>query len=295
VREALHAAADWPAVRERVRGPVQVIVSNTGDSGWALAPGDGPALLAEAAAAPASFPARLLVLLHDRWQAQPEAELTLLPCELVSRNGETLRDLVVALARDWQADPAFVDWLHTRPVWANSLVDRIVSAPLEPVGAVAEPYALWAIENQPRLQLPCRHEAIVLTDDLAHFARLKLFLLNGGHSFLAERWRRDGRAPDETVLQAMNDAELSAELEALWHDEMLPVFDALGMRSAALAYLDELRERLRNPFLEHRLSEIAHNHAQKKQRRFAPLLALAEQFGLGLPQARLRAALASND
>ena len=74
---------------------------------------------------------------------------------------------------------------------------------------------------------------------------------------------------------------------------MLPVFDALGMRRSALAYLDELRERLRNPFLEHRLSEIAHDHAQKKQRRFAPLLALAEQSGLRLPQPRLRSALAS--
>ena len=71
VREAFHAASDWQAVRERVRGPVQVIVSNTGDSGWALVPQDDARLLADAAAAPASFPAKLLVLLHDRWQTRP--------------------------------------------------------------------------------------------------------------------------------------------------------------------------------------------------------------------------------
>ena len=91
----------------------------------------------------------------------------------------------------------------------------------------------------------------------------------------------------------MQDTRLRAELEALWQDEMLPVFDALGLGEAARDYLVELRERLLNPFLEHRLAEIAQNHAQKKQRRFAPLLALAEQQGLGIEQPRLRAALAS--
>jgi hypothetical protein len=92
---------------------------------------------------------------------------------------------------------------------------------------LAEPYALWAIENQPRLQLPGRHEAIVLTDNLAHVARLKRFLLNGGYSFPAERWRRDRRAPGETVLQArLSEALVSAEkaqrpqgLAALTHGE----------------------------------------------------------------------------
>ena len=42
------------------------------------------------AAAPASFPAKLLVLLHNRWRAEPDEGLTLLPCELVLRNGERL-------------------------------------------------------------------------------------------------------------------------------------------------------------------------------------------------------------
>lgn len=294
VREAFHAAADWPAVRERMRGPVQVIVSNTGDGGWALAAGDGAALLCDGAAAPASFPAKLLVLLHDRWQAQPHADLTLLPCELVSRNGDALRNLVVALARDWHCAPAFVDWLQARPVWGNSLVDRIVSEALEPVGAVAEPYALWAVQAQPRLQLPCRHPAIVLTDDLNRHERLKLFLLNLGHTLLAESWRA-GRLPaDMTVLQAMDNAALRDPLEAAWQQEVLPVFDALGQGDEARTYLVGLRERLLNPFLAHRLADIAQNHALKKARRLQPVVDLARQHAPGLHQPLVQAALASN-
>jgi tagaturonate reductase len=244
---------------------------------------------------PRSFPAKLLVLLHHRWRSVPEAPLSLFPCELIERNGDTLRDLVAGLAREWALPEDFIAWLRGHCVWANSLVDRIVSDALHPVGAVAEPYALWAIEQQPRLVLPCRHDDIVLTSDLERYERLKLFLLNAGHSYLAERWLRDGRAADETVVQAMTDPALRAELEALWQDEIVPVFEKLGQRSEALAYLVDLRERLLNPYLAHRLADIAQNHAQKKQRRFGPVLALAAELGLALPQPRLRAALASQD
>jgi tagaturonate reductase len=273
---------------------VRVIVSNTGDSGWRLDEADGAALLAEAAPAPASFPARLLVLLHDRWRARPAAELTLLPCELVSRNGDALRDLVAGLAAQWQCTPAFLDWLRGHVVWANSLVDRIVSEPLEPAGAVAEPYALWAIEAQPRLQLPCRHPAIVLTDDLTAHERLKLFLLNLGHTLLADLWLRDGLPADMTVLQAMQAPALREPLEQAWQQEVLPVFDALGQGDAARTYLVSLRDRLLNPFLAHRLADIAQNHAQKKARRLQPVVELAQAHVPGLQQPRLAAALATH-
>lgn len=290
VQTAWQARSDWPRVRSAALA-AQVIVSNTGDQGYQVDARDGADALAPDAAPPHSFPAKLLVLLHGRWQQDPHAALTLLPCELIARNGDTLRDLVITLGRACSLPPAFADWLHAHCVWGNSLVDRIVSEALHPIGAVAEPYALWAVEKQPRLVMPCAHPAIVLTDDLAFYEQLKLYLLNLGHSLLAERWLHGKRAPDETVLQAMNDTALCAELEATWADEVLPVFDALGRGAAARDYLVALRERLRNPFLVHRLADIAQNHAQKKQRRFAPVVVLAESLALSIPQTRLRAAL----
>jgi tagaturonate reductase len=289
---AVRARDGWAQVCEAMATRVQVIVSNTGDEGYRLDAADSPALLREPSRAPRGFPAKLLVLLHQRWRRVPRAPLSILPCELVERNGDTLRDVVCALAREWQAAPAFAEWLAHHCVWANTLVDRIVSEPIEPVGAVAEPYALWAVERQPRLLLPCVHPAIVLTDVLQHHERLKLFLLNGGHTFLAECWRGHGLAADLTVAQAMGDAALRGELEALWADEIVPVFAALGQRQEAERYLVTLRERLLNPFLAHRLADIAQNHASKKQRRLAPIVALARQHGMTLRQPRLRAALA---
>ncbi|NRF68819.1 mannitol dehydrogenase family protein [Aquincola sp. S2] len=294
VHEALDARAQWPAVRERVRGPVRVIVSNTGDAGWLLDPTDGPHLLAARASAAISFPAKLLVLLHDRWRAQPGSELTLLPCELVSRNGERLREIVMLLAREWSLGPAFVGWMREHLVWANSLVDRIVSQALDPVGAVAEPYALWAVEMQPRLQLPCRHASIVLTDDLAPFERRKLYLLNLAHTMLAQQWMTDRHPADMTVLQAMQTPALRDAIEAVWEEEVLPVFDAVGDGAGARAYLVELRDRLLNPFLAHALADIALNHAQKKARRIEPIIELARTLPPALAQPRLRAAVSAH-
>jgi tagaturonate reductase len=294
VLAALRTATDWPAVRrEFASHTLQVVVSNTGDAGWQLDDTDGPQALAPQAAAPRAFPAKLLVALHDRWKARPDAALTLLPCELVARNGERLRDIVVGLALQWKLDAAFQAWLRERPIWANSLVDRIVPEAIEPVGAIAEPYALWAIERQPGLVPPCRHADIVLTEDLGPFERLKLWLLNLGHTALAELWLRDGQPHGRTVLDAMRDESTRLALERLWGEEVLPVFEALGEGPAARAYLAGLRERLLNPWLAHRLADIATNHAQKKERRLAPVVAAAQRCAPALAQPWLRGALAS--
>jgi tagaturonate reductase len=291
ITEALHADEHWPLLLERIRRDVRVIVSNTADAGYALFPDDTADLL-DGHATPRGFAAKLAVLLHARHRAGG-APITLLPCELVSRNGDTLRDLVIGVARGWHADDAFIDYLTNGCVWVNSLVDRIVSEPIAPVGAIAEPYALWAIERQAGMTLPCEHEDMVITDDLAHYERLKLLLLNLGHTMLAQIWRTRAGAPEMTVLDAMRDPSYREPLEATWNDEVLPVFVALGKGDVARDYLASVRDRFENPFLVHKLADIARNHDEKKGRRFGPVIELARELKLDIEQKRLRDALES--
>ena len=91
----------------------------------------------------------------------------------------------------------------------------------------------------------------------------------------------------------MHSPALRGDLERLWANEVLPVFAALGQLDAAQRYVDSVRERFANPFLQHRLADIAANHNDKKQRRLLPLVELAEQIVPGLEQPMLRAALNS--
>jgi len=293
VQQAVHAQTEWALLRQVFIEDIQVVISNTGDNGYRLDCDDTAALLAPDSQTPKSFPAKLLVLLQGRWLKNPKASISLFPCELVVRNGDVLRDLIVALATEWRLDQGFIQYLKQTCIWANSLVDRIVSEPIEPIGAVAEPYALWAIERQAGLTLPCVHPGVVLTNDLEQFEQLKLFLLNLGHSYLAERWLKDGRDPDETVHHAMNDLVLRADLETVWAQEVLPVFAALGKTETAHTYLATVRDRLLNPFLHHRIADIAQNHEEKKRRRILPVLELAARVCPGLVQQRLNDALSS--
>jgi len=60
------------------------------------------------------------------------------------------------------------------------------------------------------------------------------------------------------------DGGMRASLEAVWQEEVLPVFAAMGTPhgDAALAYVAQVRERFSNPFLAHRLADIAQHHGQ---------------------------------
>jgi tagaturonate reductase len=291
VTQAWQAGSDWRQVRDAAVA-ARVIVSNTGDTGYQLDDADHAGML-DGATVPASFPAKLLVLLHGRFLAGA-APISIFPCELVADNGSVLRQVVVTLARRWQVSPDAIAYLETGCLWINSLVDRIVSEPLEPIGAVAEPYALWAIEAQEGMLLPCRHPQLVVTGSLREYEQRKLFLLNLGHTYLAQLWMERGSPAGMTVREAMDDGAMRAALEAVWHEEVLPVFAAMGAQhgDAALAYVAQVRERFGNPFLAHRLADIAQHHAGKIARRMAPLAALAQQLCPALAQPCLRAMLA---
>lgn len=278
----LSTAADWDEITRVFVEEAEQVISNTGDGGYRMPEGE---TLGEGV--PVSFPAKLTKLLHARWRAGG-APLTLFPTELVPDNGVVLRGHCIALARRSGLPEPFVAWIETDCVFANSLVDRIVSTALEPAGAVAEPYALWAIERQDGLVVPWSHPAVRIVDDLKVTERLKLFLLNLAHTALADRWKAEGRRPDETVREVVADPAIRGWLDALYDEELLPVFAAAAIAEAP-DYRRSVIDRFRNPFLDHRLSDIVMNHADKKERRVGGFIAWAGAVAPDVALPRLKA------
>ncbi|WP_315759811.1 mannitol dehydrogenase family protein [Sphingomonas sp. Y38-1Y] len=260
----LQAASDWDTLVELLRDEASYLVSNTGDLGYRVDAEDAD--IANDDVAPRSFVPMLVALLHARWQAGRPG-LILLPCELVQRNGDTLRAAVVDLAKRQHRDPAYVAWLVETCTWANTLVDRIVSEPLNPAGAIAEPYALWAVERTAGLVLPFTHPAVRLVDDLEPYERLKLHILNLGHSWLADRWARGDQDAAATVRAAIAEPTTRAAFDRLFAEEVVPGFGAHGLADAATTYVEQTVERFANPFLDHRIADIHQNHAAKVARR----------------------------
>ncbi len=284
IDRGLTFAADSAEVQRLVAGEIDIILSNTADAGFRPAPADAGHSLDPAM----SYPAKLAHLLRARFE-QGGRSIQIMPTELVRNNGAVLRDLVLQAAQDM--DAPYRDWLRNKVIWVNSLVDRIVSEPLYPAGAIAEPYALWAIEAQPGLQLPCTHPAVQLVPDLGPIERRKLFVLNLGHSWMVADWRAGAGQGAVFVRDVMADPDWAARLRALYMEEVLPGFVSAGEGEGLEDYIETTLERFANPFLDHRLEDIAQNHAEKLQRRIAAFITWAEDNGDPRPRPRLRAAL----
>src|SRR5262245_12926658 len=151
ISRSLVASRQWADVLAVARSPaLRFILSNTAEEGYQLDQADTPA-----AAPPASFPGKLLLVLRERFLAGLPA-VTVVPCELFEHNAQLLRGLLRDLAAKWALPPALTPWLERECSWRNTLVDRIVVTPTGPdprvgpdeMAVVAEPYALWAVEDR---------------------------------------------------------------------------------------------------------------------------------------------------
>jgi tagaturonate reductase len=268
ISRALVAASQWDEVRAVARSPqLRIILSNTTESGYNLDPVDRPG-----DTPPRSFPAKLLAVLRERFKAgQPP--LTVVPCELREHNADTLRGLLLQLARDWQLPNDFSAWLERECVWLNTLVDRIVVDPSadHPLRAedallsVCEPYALWAIQQKTTPFI--RHATVVWTPDVQPYFLRKVRILNGAHTaLLIKAWPRGFK----TVRDVVNDAELGPWLERLLFEEIVPVLE--GRVDGPVEFARQVLDRFRNPFFEHQLASIASYHKEKVQVRLVPTL-----------------------
>lgn len=271
IRRALDAELDWSELTTLFAEQAEFVVSNTTEAGLTVPPDLVVDLTGGRGPAPTGYPAKLLVLLAHRF-AVSARPVVLLPTELVQRNGDTLEEALIVLGKRSGASDALLSFIGDDCVFTNSLVDRIVSSAIEPVGAIAEPYALWAIEKQSGLELPCRHPAIAVVEDLEPIERLKLHILNLGHTVLAQCWMADRLRPDLTVREILELDGYRNLLTEIYCSEVVPGFKARGLEPEATIYVATTLERFDNPFLDHRLSDIAAGHLIKVQRRIGGFL-----------------------
>lgn len=266
------------------------IVSNTTESGIAYHAGDRPD-----DRPPASYPAKLTCLLYRRYLAGLDGFI-ILPCELIDKNGQKLKEIVLRYAEEWALDAGFIQWLNEKNIFCCTLVDRIVTGRLtEDLGLpyedacanTSELFHLWVIEGPKCIEeeLPLRKAGlnVIFTDDLENYRTRKVRILNGAHTSLVAYAMLRGF---ETVGECVADPKMRAYLEACVYDEILPTLDlpANELRD----YADSVFERFANPYLSHRLSSIALNSVSKFKVRVLPsILTYQKRFG-HWPKALLR-------
>jgi len=144
---------------------------------------------------PKSFPAKLTALMYRRFQLGLPG-FVLLPCELIEKNGDSLKRLVLQYAREWALEDGFSRFVEEENCFCNTLVDRIVTG--LPQGEcldlgyedelinASEFFHLWVIEGGTRYadELPLHKLGlnVLWVDDVTPYHTRKVRILNGAHT-----------------------------------------------------------------------------------------------------------------
>ena len=287
IRRALSSALQWDDVIAEAL-ECRFILSNVSEAGYRPQARDHDTHFDNAM----SYIAKLLLVLKARFTAG-RPPVTIMPLELFPSNGSYLKDRVLTLAKERGETADFINWLAGN-IWVNSLVDRIVSEPLNPIGAVTEPYCLWAIEKSAKLNLPFTHPAVRLVDDLGTYERLKLYILNLSHTYMAEVWGAQNMSKTTTVRDFICDKAQVPTYRNMIENEVLPAFATAKMGDQAADYFINTYERFENPFLKHQIADIANGHQAKVQSRICGFLDWANEIGDATPKPILTAIAKGN-
>ncbi|MBR5320998.1 MAG: tagaturonate reductase [Clostridia bacterium] len=248
------------------------IVSNTTEAGIEFVDtckfDDKPAL---------SFPAKLTQLLYKRYKNRLKG-FVILACELIDNNGSELKKCVLKYAELWNLEADFVAWLENENHFINTLVDRIVTGypndetkemhPDDKLLDTAEIFHLWVIEGDFEDEFPLKKAGfnVIWTDDAKPYKKIKVRILNGAHtSLVAGALLSD----IETVGEAMHNDLASAFLNKAMKEEILPT---IGENEDSIEFANNVFDRFKNPFIQHKWRSIALNSVSKYSVRVLPTL-----------------------
>lgn len=288
-------AADWETIRRiAVSEELEYMASNTTEAGIVY-----DASCRQEDAPPVSFPAKVTVLLYDRFKAGRPG-ITFLSCELIDNNGQELKKCVLRHAEDWGLGSDFAAYIENDCLFCSTLVDRIVPGRIRDPKELAEVqeengyedrlldvgevFGVWYIEGPEALEekLPFRKAGlnVHVVPEVAPYKKRKVRILNGAHTGFVPGAYLAGQ---EIVRDCMHNETIHGFMNRLLFDEVIPILplDKEDCENFAAAVTD----RFNNPFVDHQLMSISLNSTSKWKARDLPsLLEYNEKFGK-LPEA----------
>ena len=245
-----------------------------------------------------SFPAKVTAFLFDRYnhfEGDLSKGLIFIPCELIDKNGDFLKEYVLRHSSDWNLGDEFISWVNDACDFTNSLVDRIVPgyprAEAEELWkkigwedqlmASAEIFHLWVIESAKggyEAELPLQKAGlnVVWTDDMSFYRTRKVRILNGAHTMSVLAAYQAGL---DTVQDCIADKELLYPFMSQGiFNEIIPSMD--GSKEELEVYAKDVLERFENPYNPHFLLSISLNSVSKfKTRNLPSLLGYYQKHG----------------
>lgn len=227
---------------------------------------------------PVSFPAKVTALLYKRFNLGLNGFI-FMPCELIDKNGETLKSIILQYADDFKLGEDFKLWVENENIFCNTLVDRIVTGyPKDEKISLgytdnmlntSELFHLWVIEGPKSIlnEIPFDKTGlnIIITDNLEMYRTRKVRILNGAHTSMIPYAMLEGI---ETVKDCMENEKMSAFVKKCVFDEIIPTLDL--PEKELISYANDVFERFNNPFIKHLCASISLNSVSKFKVRVLP-------------------------
>ena len=292
VSRCLNPYGQWQECLQCAENPeIEFVISNTTEAGITYEPADK--LENEP---PSSFPGKLTAYLYHRFvhfSGEAAKGMVILPCELIDRNGDNLKKIVLRLAEDWQLPAAFAQWIEQHNYFLNTLVDRVVTGyPRDEIQELeaklgyqdaildtGELFHLWVIEGPEQLaeRLPLTQAGlqVIWTADMTPYRTRKVRILNGAHTASVPAAFLYGL---DTVGEMMEHEIMGKYVQQIVFDEIIP---SIKLDKAMLTdFAASVMDRFRNPFIKHYLLSILLNSSSKFKARVLPsILDYQEQYG----------------
>jgi tagaturonate reductase len=260
---------------------LKFVFSNSTESGIAFSATDN-----DPNTMPDSFPGKVALLLYHRFKTfngDRSRGLIFFPCELIEKNGDALKSVILQYCTHWKLPAAFSKWVEEHNTFCNSLVDRIVPGfPRDTIKEImenagfednqvvsAEPFHLWVIEAPDEVQALFPADKIGLSvryvEDLTPYRTRKVRILNGAHTALTPVAYLRGL---RMVRESVEDIYCGAFLSDAIFDEIIPTLDS--PQEELEQFANDVIERFQNPFIRHELKSIALNSVSKFKVRVLP-------------------------
>ena len=262
---------------------LEFIISNTTEAGIAYVESDTIEMQP-----PSSFPAKLTVLLHERFKhfnGDKSKGVTIIPCELINHNSETLKEIILKYCSDWNLGDGFETWLLESNSFHSTLVDRIVPGyPKDDIDSynnqldysdnlivASEAFFLWVIEDGDDLKAKLPFDKtelnVKIVADMQPYRTRKVKILNGAHTAMVPFSILYGNT---TVKESVDNKFTGEFINKVVFDEIIDTMDM--DRTELNSFAEEIFDRFRNPFIVHNLSSIALNTVSKFRVRVLPSL-----------------------
>jgi len=202
-------------------------------------------------------------------------------CDNVQHNGDVLKFALLEFLRKF--DEALIPWMEQKVSFVKTMVDRITPLTTKEQKAeftatyeiedqclvVCEDFFQWIIQKNPWLEgLPYTQMGATLVEDIAPYEKMKLRLLNGGHSLT-------GLLGDileyDRIHTSINDPLISSVYKRYCKEEVIDTLDDIKDISYE-DYVEQLISRFSNPMINDSTARIVSGSTDKLPKFVLPVI-----------------------